>query len=241
MHLFRCGESGVTSLFVRVRPTKSGGGSDDNYCVPESGAAGPNRGLTPSVRTDVNRYMTKIPPRRSHANRGVLTIRSRLCRFHSCQSGSTLRGCPSCGAAERGGHDPQHSIRPVINKAVHRSIGGMPPLPPINFWGPAAKEFARLPPRVIEIANLALEFASAGDKLAKAKPLRLPGIPGTKVMEIVIDSMGDTYRIVYTTAVKGEVWVLRAFQKKSTIGIKTSPAEIRLILSRFVALMKGVF
>lgn len=116
----------------------------------------------------------------------------------------------------------------------------MPPLPPINFWGPAAKEFARLPPRVIEIANLALEFASAGDKLAKAKPLRLPGIPGTKVMEIVIDSMGDTYRIVYTTAVKGEVWVLRAFQKKSTIGIKTSPAEIRLILSRFVALMKGV-
>ena len=79
-----------------------------------------------------------------------------------------------------------------------------------------------------------------GDKYAKAKPLRLPGVPGTKVMEIVINFMGDTYRVVYTTAVRGEVWVLRTFQKKSTIGIKTSSAEIRLILSRFFSLMKGI-
>lgn len=113
-----------------------------------------------------------------------------------------------------------------------------PPLPPINFWGPAAKEFMRLPPRAIEVASSALRLALDGGKHLKAKPLRLPSVPGTKVMEIVINVAGDTYRVVYTTLVEGEIWVLRVFQKKSTIGIKTSAAEIRLILSRFMALLK---
>lgn len=114
----------------------------------------------------------------------------------------------------------------------------MPPLPPVNFWGPAAKEFARLPARAVEIAASALRVAQEGSKHLKAKPLRLPGVVGTKVMEIVINVAGDTYRVIYTTFIDGEIWVLRVFQKKSTIGIKTSIAEIQLILSRFTALLR---
>lgn len=116
---------------------------------------------------------------------------------------------------------------------------GMPlPIPPINFWGPAAREFLRLPPKAIEVATVALQLAEQGGKHLKAKPLRLPGVVGSKVMEIVINVAGDTYRVVYTPLINGEIWVLRAFQKKSTMGIKTSVAEIQLILSRYTALLR---
>ncbi len=42
-----------------------------------------------------------------------------------------------------------------------------------------------------------------------------------RVLEVVEDHRGDTYRAVYTVRFEGAVYVLHAFQKKSRRGIKT--------------------
>lgn len=54
------------------------------------------------------------------------------------------------------------------------------------------------------------------------------------MIEIVEDFDGDTYRAVYTIKLQGAVYVLHAFQKKSTRGIATPRREIELIKERYV-------
>ena len=49
------------------------------------------------------------------------------------------------------------------------------------------------------------------------------------------DFDGNTYRAVYTVRFAGVVYVLRAFQKKSKVGIATPKAEIDLIKTRLRA------
>ena len=51
-------------------------------------------------------------------------------------------------------------------------------------------------------------------------------------MEIVEDHDGDTYRAVYTVRFEEAVYVLHAFQKKSTKGISTPRKEIEKIKIR---------
>ena len=75
----------------------------------------------------------------------------------------------------------------------------------------------------------ALGVAQLGGKHPNAKPWKGEG-PG--VFEIVEDHRGDTYRAVYTVRFAGVVYVLHAFQKKSTQGIKTPLPDIRLIGER---------
>ena len=43
---------------------------------------------------------------------------------------------------------------------------------------------------------------------------------------------GDAFRVVYAVQLAEEIWVLHAFQKKSTKGIKTPQHEIDLIKDR---------
>ena len=43
---------------------------------------------------------------------------------------------------------------------------------------------------------------------------------------------GDAFRVVYTVQLAEEIWVVHAFQKKSTQGIKTPKREIDLIKDR---------
>jgi phage-related protein len=52
------------------------------------------------------------------------------------------------------------------------------------------------------------------------------------VLEIVAAHDGDTYRAVYTVKFEDAVYVLHAFQKKSTKGIATPQREIDLIRRR---------
>ena len=54
-------------------------------------------------------------------------------------------------------------------------------------------------------------------------------------MEIVAPFRGDTWRAVYTARLKGVLYVLHAFQKKSKSGIATPKKEIDLILRRLAA------
>ena len=55
---------------------------------------------------------------------------------------------------------------------------------------------------------------------------------GSGVFEVVEDYQGDTFRAVYTVRFEEAVYVLHAFQKKSTRGIATSQADRELIARR---------
>jgi phage-related protein len=55
------------------------------------------------------------------------------------------------------------------------------------------------------------------------------------VLEMVDDFDGSTYRTVYTVRFKGAVYVLHAFQKKSTRGIATPKVELDLVRQRYRA------
>jgi len=55
---------------------------------------------------------------------------------------------------------------------------------------------------------------------------------GSGVFEVVEDYQGDTFRAVYTVRFEEAVYVLHAFQKKSTQGIATSQADRELIARR---------
>jgi phage-related protein len=68
----------------------------------------------------------------------------------------------------------------------------------------------------------------------QAKPLKGIG-SGSGVLELVERYDGDTYRVVYTVRFRDAVYVLHAFQKKSTRGIKTRKHDIELIRERFKA------
>ncbi|WP_228486673.1 type II toxin-antitoxin system RelE/ParE family toxin [Paludibaculum fermentans] len=43
---------------------------------------------------------------------------------------------------------------------------------------------------------------------------------------------GDAFRVVYAVQIANEIWVVHAFQKQSTQGIKTPKREIDLIKDR---------
>lgn len=76
----------------------------------------------------------------------------------------------------------------------------------------------------------ALYAAQCGETDPAAKPLK--GFGGATVMEIVERHGGEAFRAVYTAALGDAVYVLHAFQKKSTHGIATPKHEIDLIWSR---------
>jgi phage-related protein len=55
---------------------------------------------------------------------------------------------------------------------------------------------------------------------------------GSGVFEIALPFKGDAFRVVYAVQLADEVWVVHAFQKKSTQGIKTPQHEIELVKDR---------
>jgi len=52
------------------------------------------------------------------------------------------------------------------------------------------------------------------------------------VFEIALRLQGDAFRVAYAVQLGEEVWVVHAFQKKSTRGIKTPKREIDLVKDR---------
>jgi phage-related protein len=84
--------------------------------------------------------------------------------------------------------------------------------------------------------GFALYVAQIGGKHPDAKPLTGdPAFKGAGVLEVRDDLEGNTYRAVYTVRFAGVVYVLHAFQKKSTSGIATRRGDIRLIKARLKA------
>jgi phage-related protein len=103
------------------------------------------------------------------------------------------------------------------------------PEKPLHWVGSAKRDYQAFPRAVQSAMGYALGVAQLGGKHPRSKPWKGEG-PG--VFEIVEDHRGDTYRAVYTVRFANVVYVLHAFQKKSSRGIKTPLPDIRLIADR---------
>ena len=55
---------------------------------------------------------------------------------------------------------------------------------------------------------------------------------GPGVFEIALPFRGDAFRVVYAVQLADAIWVIHAFQKKSTQGVKTPKHEVDLIKDR---------
>jgi phage-related protein len=100
---------------------------------------------------------------------------------------------------------------------------------PVSWIKAALKEFETFPEGARSICLAALTIAAEGGKADVAKPMH--GL-GSGVFEIALAFRGDAFRVVYAIQLAEEIWVVHAFQKKSTQGIKTPLREIDLIKDR---------
>lgn len=105
----------------------------------------------------------------------------------------------------------------------------MRPTRPISWLTPAFKAFEKFPEGARQIMLDALTLAAEGGKAGIAKPMK--GL-GSGVFEIALRHRGDAYRAIYAVQLGDDLWVIHAFQKKSTQGIKTPRHEIDLIKDR---------
>jgi phage-related protein len=100
---------------------------------------------------------------------------------------------------------------------------------PVSWIRAALKEFEDFPEGARSICLAALTIAAEGGKADIAKPMH--GM-GSGVFELALSFKGDAFRVVYTVQLAEEIWVVHAFQKKSTQGIKTPQRDIDLIKDR---------
>jgi len=103
---------------------------------------------------------------------------------------------------------------------------------PLHWVGSSKRDLLAFPERAIGEIGWALEAAQFGGRHPAAKPWK--GL-GPRVLEIVEDFDGNTYRAVYTVRFEHAVYVLHCFQKKSPTGIKTARMDIRLVHKRLAA------
>jgi phage-related protein len=88
----------------------------------------------------------------------------------------------------------------------------------------------QFPRQVRRDVGRALYAAQEGESDPSAKPMR--GFGGGSIVEIIAHHRGDTWRTVYTVRFAEAIYVLHAFQKKSTSGIATPKRDIELIRQR---------
>ena len=102
------------------------------------------------------------------------------------------------------------------------------------FWvGSAKKDLIAMPREVQDTFGYALHQAQVGQKHIQAKPLK--GFGSAGVLEVVENSVGGTFRAVYTVEFREAVYVLHCFQKKSSRGIATPKPDMDLIRDRLKA------
>ena len=100
---------------------------------------------------------------------------------------------------------------------------------PVSWIRAALKDFEAFPEEARTISLAALTIAAEGGKADIAKPMKAMG---SGVFEIALPYRGNAFRVVYVVNLGEEIWVVHAFQKKSTRRIKTPKREIDLIGDR---------
>ena len=100
---------------------------------------------------------------------------------------------------------------------------------PVSWISAARKVFDAFPEGTQAVCLSALTIAAEGGKADVAKPMK--GLV-SGVFEIALPYRGNAFRVVYAVQLGADLWVVHAFQKKSTHGIKTPKHEIDLIKDR---------
>ena len=99
---------------------------------------------------------------------------------------------------------------------------------PVSWIKAALKVFENFPDEARSICLAALTVAAV-ERLTSQRRCT-DWDPGCSNLEY--GSAATLYRVVYTLQLTAEVWVVHAFQKKSTQGIKTPQREINVIWDR---------
>lgn len=117
------------------------------------------------------------------------------------------------------------------------NMHGMRTTRPVSWIKAARKDFQDFPQGArIDMAR-ALTILAEGRMPDIAKPL--PGF-GAGVMELALRHRGDAFRVVYTLQLGDDIWVIHAFQKKSTSGIATPKREMDLVRERLIRLREAL-
>lgn len=103
------------------------------------------------------------------------------------------------------------------------------PTRPISWIAGARRDFERFPDDAQATCLAALTIAGEGGKADLAKPMKELG---SGVFEIALRHRAGAFRVVYAVQLGEDLWVVHAFQKKSTQGIKTPQREIELARDR---------
>ncbi len=99
----------------------------------------------------------------------------------------------------------------------------------VSWIKAALKDFESFPEGARSRCLTALTIAAEGGKADIVKPMK--GM-GSGVFEIALPLRGDAFRVIYAVQIVEEIWVVHAFKKKSTQGIKTSRQDVDLIKDR---------
>ena len=103
----------------------------------------------------------------------------------------------------------------------------------VSWIRAALKDFETFPEGAKSICLAALTIAAEGGKADISTPMKAMG---SGVFENALPYQGDAFRVVYAVQLGEEIWVVHAFQKKSTQGIKTPKRELDLIRDRLTRL-----
>lgn len=104
---------------------------------------------------------------------------------------------------------------------------------PISWIKAARRDFECFPTGAQTEFRRALTIAAEGSHPDIAKPLK--GL-GSGVLELALRHRGDAFRVVCAVQIGTDIWVIHAFQKKSTTGVRTASADIDLIRKRLARL-----
>ena len=99
----------------------------------------------------------------------------------------------------------------------------------VSWIKAARKDFGDFPAKAQDKAFDALTIVADGGMPDIAKPLT--GL-GAGVLELAIKERGDAFRVVYALQLDDDIWVVHAFQKKSTRGIATPKHDVDLVRDR---------
>jgi phage-related protein len=101
---------------------------------------------------------------------------------------------------------------------------------PLIWISSSKKDLLSFPQDVKSTMGYALRLAQTGNRYQHTKTLK--GFQNSGIIEIIDTHASGTYRVMYTITMPQAVFVLHAFQKKSTQGIKTAQKDIELVKDR---------
>jgi phage-related protein len=115
-------------------------------------------------------------------------------------------------------------------KKEQREASKVPAMRPVVWLGSSRRNIQAFPPDARRIIGGELQLMQYGGMPKDAKPFK--GI-GSGAVEIAIRHRGEAYRAVVVLQLGRYIYVLHAFQKKSTKGITTPKHEVDLIKQRY--------